>query len=456
LTVYGVTPQGFVIKPLTVIQTELTQALLGKVASDTDVAPDQPLGQLIGIFAAKLAEVWELAQVGYNATNRGDAEGDLLDNIGSLTGTTRLGETPSTVPCQAVFTAAGTYAAGSLAAFIASAASHQWTNQTAVVVPTLSNDGSAQPVSVTHPYTFSLANANALTWQSTIDGPSYADALIAAGEGSLSQLVPVAGWLSLADVAGPTIGTLVEEDAPYRVRQFEELSAPGSSTLDAIQAAILAVLPSGAVVEMYENTSMVTDGNGIPGKAYMAVVFDGTDSSKFAANDQLIAKAIWNNKPAGMQDYGTHSVVYVDSLGVSRSVYFTRSTAVPLYFAIQVAVAAGTTTPQQTAISNAIKTALVSASQGQPFTLYGTTFTPAPGAQTTLVPGADAVLNALRSIVQGQTGVLDVPGFTMSEAFPAVGTTNIGFPVTQVGLVQNGTDGSSNLYITVTFTTLTP
>ena len=87
----------------------------GRIASDhgltTDVSADQPTGQFIGVACKKLGEVWQVGQVCYNATNRGDADGDLLDNIGTLGGTLRAKPAPSTVLCTATFSAAGTYAA---------------------------------------------------------------------------------------------------------------------------------------------------------------------------------------------------------------------------------------------------------------------------------------------------------------------------------------------------------
>lgn len=453
MSAYGVTPAGFVLPSLVQILADLKASVLATIDPGLDVSDDQPLGQLLGIIAAREMTLWELLQVGYNATNRGDAEGAQLDNVGDITGTKRLGETPCTVACTAMFSQAGTFAKGTLFAYVAGASSQQWANQQDLTIPSTSNDGSGDPIGPTHLYTV----ANAL-WQSTTDGPIWGDALNAAnflisGFGSLNQLVPVAGWHSIADTGSVTLGTLEEDDPPYRVRQRQDLSAPGSATLDAIGASILVALEGQSIspppsVQMYENTGLATDGNGLPGKSFMAVVFDGTSSPQQAIDNAFIAGAIWDNKPAGIQDYGTTTVSITDSLGIARSVSFTRSTAVRVQLSVTAAVSASMPSGQRTALRATIATSLASAAQGSPFPLYGTTFTPAAGAPTTLIPGQDVVANSLKSIVQGQTGVIDVPVFTITSP----GTTpdgNVEIDIAHVGTLA-ATD------VTVTIVTFNP
>ncbi len=114
---YGVTPAGFVLPPVQVLITAFNQDLLGQIDPTTDLSPDQPVGQFIGVACKKLGEIWQVGQVAYNATNRGDAEADLLDNIGTLTGTLRQKQSPSRVQCTATFSAQGTYGAGTVVAF---------------------------------------------------------------------------------------------------------------------------------------------------------------------------------------------------------------------------------------------------------------------------------------------------------------------------------------------------
>lgn len=433
MSAYGVTPAGFVLPSLVQILADLKASVLATIDPNLDVSDDQPLGQLLGIIAAREMTLWELLQVGYNATNRGDAEGAQLDNVGDLTGTKRLGETPCTVACTAQFSQAGTYAKGTLFAYVTGASNQKWTNQQDITAPNLVG---GTPIGPTNLY----SATNAL-WQSGTDGPIFGDALNAANlvlshPGSLNQLDPVAGWQSLADTATVTLGTLEEDDPPYRVRQRQDLSAPGSATLDAIGASILVALQGLSIspapsVQMYENTGLATDGNGLPGKSFMAVVFDGA-SPDMTIDNPLIAGAIWNNKPAGIDDYGTTTVSFTDSLGIARSVSFTRPTGVRIQLSVTAAVSASMPSGQRTALQATIANALFNAAQGAPFPLYGTTFTPAAGAPTTLIPGQDVIANSLKSIVQGQAGVIDVPVFTITSP----GTTpdgNVEIDIAHVG-----------------------
>ena len=268
--------------------------------------------------------VWQAGAAAYNSISRPNAVGPQLDNIGALTGTRREGAFPSTVFCACTFTTSGTYAAGALVAYLPGNTTVQFKNVDAVVVPV----STPMPISPTNRATV----ANVL-FEAMQDGEDLGNALVAAGEGSLTGMVPVSGWYSVADSGAPSLGSLGETDDAYRARQVLELSAPGACTLDAAEAAIVLALanapnPAIATVAMYENTSLMTDANGLPGKSFSAVVFDGS-SYDAQQNDPLIAQAIWNNKPAGMQTYGNTSATAVDAQGDSHTVYFSRVSQVP-------------------------------------------------------------------------------------------------------------------------------
>lgn len=444
MTTYGVTPAGFVRKPLTVIQAELKAAVLSTIDPGLDVADDQPLGQLLGIFAAREDAIWQILEVAYHATDRGYAEQALLDNIGGLTGTKRLGQTPSRVVCTATFTQAGTYAAGTLAAYITGAPSQQWVNAFPIVVGTIGGD-EVNPISGSNPLPIL-----GLIWQSTADGPLYGDALNAAtslhgGVGTLDALVPVAGWMALADTQAPTLGTLVEQDTPYRLRQRAELAAPGSATLDAIRAAILNALEAlnltpAPTVQMYENTTLTRDTNGLPGKSFMAVVFDNDPvGGDVTTHDQAIGNALWANKPSGMQSYGLHPVTVLDSEGDQQVVSFTRAASLGVTITLDFYVAPGTTTGVQSAIAAAIAVAIQAAAQGEPFSMYGGTIVPTSDAPTTLTPGKDVILNAFRSIADAQPGVLDVQNFTMVSSATTSPNGNIVIGILQKAKITSVT-----------------
>jgi hypothetical protein len=423
MTTYGVTPTGFVQKPNTEILSEIQADVAGAAGQQVDQGPTSSVSQLHAGMVKQLGELWSAGAALANVINRGAATGALLDNIGSLTGTIRNAPFPSSVECLCMFSAPGTYPAGSLVAFVSRVPTCQFSNESAIVVPSGTTSG--------NPYTATEA------FVSADDGPDMANALIAAGTGSLTAMVPVAGWTSVVDLATPSVGSTGELDPSYRVRQVTELSAAGSCTPSAIVAAVEEALSAAGVrptptVTYSENTGNAFDVNGLPPRSFQILVFDGL-APNVAVNNPIIAEAIWLNKPAGALPVGNVSVAVIDSMGVSRTVSFARTQIVPVYMSITVAIAPNASQPP---IVAAVQTALVAASQGQPFTMYGGTLSPAPGAASTLASGQDVIVNAFRAIAQGQAGVLDVPSITVGLAPNPGGSTNIAVGALQIAALQ--------------------
>jgi hypothetical protein len=442
VTTYGVTSAGFVKKPVAQIAADWKARVLSTVASDLELADDQPPGQVIGIGSEALGELWELAAVAFNATNRGDAEGALLDNIGTLTGTKRAKERPSFVSCTLHFSAAGTYAAGALVAYVNGYPTARFTNVDTIIVPTTGDDHS--PIGTAHQWT----GGTTFLFKSLDMGPDSGNALIGAGAGQLNQKVPVSGWVSIADVGAVSLGALVEVDPPYRQRQKDELGASGNDTLEATRAAILLALAGAsppvttATVQMYENTTLVFDPiTGLPGKTYMAVVYDGTsDPSVQAQHDPLIAKAIWSNKAGASRPYGSTNVSVVDSQGTTRTVGFTRATPVDVSVTMDVYIDPAIDPLQWGAIQSAVKDALVAAAQGSAFKMYGSTVTPTGSSITTLGPGRDFVASAFKAIAQAQAGVFDVQNFAVtspSTTPPLEPNGNVSVEIGQFATLKN-------------------
>jgi hypothetical protein len=233
MTTYAVTPTGFVQKPNTEVLAEIQSDIAGATNAQTDQSAASPVGQLNGIMVKQLGELWSVMNTLSNAINRSNATGALLDNIGSLSGTIRNSPFPSSVECLCGFTAPGTYAAGSLVAFVTRVPTCQFSNESAIVVP--SGTTSANPYTVTEVFV------------SADDSPDMANALIAAGTGSLTGMVPVAGWNAVVDLATPSVGSTGELDPSYRVRQVQDLSAAGSCTPPAIVAAVEEALDAAGV-----------------------------------------------------------------------------------------------------------------------------------------------------------------------------------------------------------------
>jgi hypothetical protein len=436
VTTYGVTDSGFVAKPLSVIVTDIENDILSSVATNVDLDPNKPLGQLIAIMAKHLDDAWQMLGTIYKGRDRTKAVGKQLDNIGSLIGLRRQGESASAVYCTVVFNVPGTYVAGSLVAFLPKSTTVQFYNESDIVVPTKNLDGSTvgpnSLIGLTVPFV------------ATVVGPAAGLALIAANAdaglsfGALSGMVPITGWVSVNDVGAPVLGALVETDAAYAARQVTELSAPGACTLDATAAAIVAALaaaphPSvGVIVKLNENTTLLTDSSGLPGKSYEAVIFDGL-AYDGQQNDQLIAQAIWDNKPSGLVPFGRTSSTAVDANGQTHAVAFTRPTRRPVYTYLSVAVSPADLA-QADAIKAAVAAAIVSASQGLPYGIGSITAPPSVAA--TLVPGGDVVANAIRMVASAQAGVIDVPAFAIGFAPSPSGAANLAIAPNEIAVLE--------------------
>lgn len=108
MTIYGVTPEGFVLKPLSVIEKEIDDALRGTFGNHIFTDPQDVYGQLKGIFAEREALLWELKEAIYNSQYPDNAEGVSLDDALSIVGLKRLGAAFSKIEGQVLFGTAGT------------------------------------------------------------------------------------------------------------------------------------------------------------------------------------------------------------------------------------------------------------------------------------------------------------------------------------------------------------
>ena len=106
-----------------------------------------------------------------------------------------------------------------------------------------------------------------------------------------------------------------ESDASVRERIGRALAAKGTSTADALIAAVRAV-PNVRRAELFVNDTASTDANGIPAHS-VAVVVDG-------GNAQAVADAVWAKKAPGVGTYGSTAQAVTDSFGQAHNVQFSR------------------------------------------------------------------------------------------------------------------------------------
>lgn len=76
---YGITPQGFVRKPLQVIVDNLNQGWRDVLGATANTDPETAEGQIIGIFSGAIDEIWTLAENAYASADVENLEGNELD-----------------------------------------------------------------------------------------------------------------------------------------------------------------------------------------------------------------------------------------------------------------------------------------------------------------------------------------------------------------------------------------
>ena len=424
MTTTGVTPQGFVPKVVTDLLTDIEQAQLSTIAADFDVSPANPIGQVNGIFANKLAELWELAGVCYNGMNRDTAENVQLDNVNGLTGTPRKTALPSNTAQTCVFSQVGTYAATSLVANVSGQPSVQFASIYDVVVSlsgvySATQNGVILATSATLPLT-----VPGVKFVCTVSGPTVANA------GTLSVIsTPVSGWTSTTNPLDATLGSLVEQDTAYRLRGALEIAAAGSGNPDAIRADVLNV-PGVLQDFIIENTSDVVDAYSNPPHSMRAVIWDGPVPQ---ASDSAIAQALWNDKPSGIPYVGNVLTgTALDSNGVARIVPFNRATQNLLYLVYTVTMLPGVVLSTTQAL--AMKQAIVAATLAPQIKVVGGTVATNPaylGLGNTV--GAEAMKSAL---MQAGLGVFDVTALQLGFAPSPAGITNLAVGLLAIALAD--------------------
>lgn len=390
----GLTSTGFVAATTTAIQTAIAGNLTSTIESALDCSPDTPLGQINGIYASDMGNVWALLASIYQGFDPNSAQGAQLDVVGALRGIPRLPAFATLVTCT-VNLAGGTAYAG---ATVTGLSPYQTVTANGALVANISG----------HPeYTFtnltaipSSASGNTtVTFICTQTGP------VAVNGSSLTVITtPVGGWNSITNPNAGTLGSAIETDTAYRVRQAATLVPPGGGTFDSMRTTLLQV-PGVISVQIYENDLNTTDANGLPPHSFLAVIWDGASP---AASSNAIAQAIWNTKPAGILSYdnlsGTTGAA-IDSTGATRTIGFCRATQVPIYLSLT------PTTNSLWASGGTGKTAL----QQNALANFG----------NTLATGATVVAEALKAQCFTVAGVTDVPTFTLGTAPGPAGTSNI-------------------------------
>jgi len=453
---YGVTPAGFVVKPLSECLSEIQAAVQATFGQNQQVAdPAGPWGQLCGILADRESEIWDMAQEVYASRDPDQATGAGLQALAAITGTFAQEATASTVTCVLLGTVATVIPAGSSvsagqngAAFTSSAAATiaaatAWTGSTSFAVGAVTaNTATVAGAAVTNLYVCAAETGpsaasggptgtgagivdGGVTWNWVAPGSACAVATFQAADtgpiealaGTINTIVtPVAGWSAVVNPFDAVPGLDADTDASLRVRRVVELEVAGSATPDAIRARIMAV--SGVTAcTVFRNMTNAPNALGMPPYSVEALVTGGADAD--------ILTAAWNAVAAGTQTYGTTQGQVTDSEGVVQSVYFSRPTSQPIYVSVLLAID-NAAWPADGTVE--VQTAIIE------------------WAQANLSAGNDVVTRALFPAILSVPGVVDITHcYVGTTASPVPSSeANITIATTEIAEFQ-----STNITVTV-------
>lgn len=458
---YGLTIAGFNKKPLTVLKSELDEDFKAAYGESLGSEPDgsipaeTKIGQFIGIHAADLADLWELGEDVYHARDPDACEDAAQDALCAITGTQRNGARKSTavltatgdpgtvLPITRVVSVQGTKTRFDTLAGATLVAAAVWAATTAQAVgdrvvsdtpekiyeaTTAGTTGMTAPTG-----TGSAIVDGTVTWRYVGLGSASVDVNVQAEEAGAFAAVagtmtvietPVTGWKTAVNLLDATVGALVESNAALRIRRENELQGNSLGTLNAIRANVLRVGQGGAnpvtACTVFQNTTMVTNADGLPPKSVEVLALGGDDPAIF--------QEVFDSVDAGIETYGNQTGTVTDTAGNPWTVKFSRPTLKPIYIEVDLQKIDGTYPLDG---DDQVKLAIV-----EQLKFPGHSF------------GTDVTAWQVSSVVDKILGVFDVTDVRIGLAPGPVGSARI-----MIGVRELATFDTSRIVVTSTNTT---
>lgn len=308
------TPQGLYVETYEETRADIVSRIRQDVSPTANTEEDSLLGNLISIVATKQRELGEALEAVWSSFDPDSNGGAAQDNIAAITGTLRRDATYSRLEGVEYTVDPGTYPAGTLVAHVDGDPTIRFANAEDVV-----NDGVSPDVV-------------------TADAVSETPGPVRVFAGQLTVIAgAVSGWAAVSNPSDAIVGRDVESDAELRVRREQELSAQGSTSAEAVRAAILRehtdTVESALVLE---NVTETTDANGVPPHSIEAIVYaPGID-------EDALAETIFRAKAAGIRAHGTETKTVTDSQGIAHSIGFSYQEDVDLYVRVNLEIIDGT------------------------------------------------------------------------------------------------------------------
>jgi uncharacterized phage protein gp47/JayE len=134
------------------------------------------------------------------------------------------------------------------------------------------------------------------------------------------------GWDSVTNPLAAVSGRLRETDEELRIRFRNTKFERAGNIVEAVYSALFS-LDDVQQVYIDDNNTDVTNANGTPGHSFLVLVDGGTSVE--------IARAIWDNRGAGVASVGNTTVTITDKFGYEREIKFSRPTPVNIYIQLE-------------------------------------------------------------------------------------------------------------------------
>lgn len=318
---WGVTDKGFRRKAYADIIASMEAKARDLFGADIDLSSASPLALFLRVVSFALSLLWSVAERVYYSAYISTARGQSLDYAVKFAGLVRRPATPA----RRMLRFTGDPGRSIPRGFLVETA--EGPPRYATLAPaTIGPDGTVDVL------------AEAVE-------PGTASNVV---DGTLTVIVnPLPGVMAVTNIDHPDNidGLDRETDRELRERYFRSLARGGTSTLDAILAAVLAV-PTVRTARVFHNTSMEVDEAGRPPKSVEVVVLGGVSED--------VAKAIHQTIAAGIQPHGNIEVPVVDLGGQTRLIRFSRAEVVDVWVTVEVAAGAAYPEDGDDQVRNAI------------------------------------------------------------------------------------------------------
>lgn len=290
--------------------------------------------QLISIFASKIYDDMQMAQLIDNNKSVSSAVGTALDSLVRLNGIIRTSASYSTCQVKVI----GTGGTSIISGVVEDSSGYKWNLPSLVIIGSLG---------------FSTVTATCQTLGA-----------IPALVGDITSIsTPTSGWLSVTNDVAAVVGQNVESDSALRARQAISTALPSRTLFQATIAAVAAI-PGVTRYAAYENNTGNVDSNGLAAHSIAFVVEGGSDEG--------IANAIYLNKGPGCGLNGTTTVTIVDDVyNYSLDIDFYRPSYVIIYVHILIHKLVGWVDDTEGLIHDAVFDYLNSLAIGQTLTVSG-------------------------------------------------------------------------------------